>query len=142
MDSDELFLEIKRSTIPHIDAGNGVFAKEDIPMSQIVAEYRGSIIDLSDTTFKDFWGPTIMQVPGKARVFIKGHSVGATINDCVDITKEDHTLPVLEGFTHNCLYSNFGHKVMVISTRPIKKGEELFVPYGPEYWKGYKFHDK
>ncbi len=124
MDGDFSSLEIKKSTIP--GAGLGVFATKDIPVSQIVCEYGGFFFaGKGEWMYHDTACRT-------ATGYIVGRNIGSMINDCIDF----NNLPSKhEGFDWNLQFVSQGDKVFMISTRAIAAGEELFVPYGLNYWE-------
>lgn len=129
-ETERIFLEVKTSLIP--EAGQGVFAKEDLPISTILCEYRGLIVEY-DPKLPAELIDTVCDIPGVQQKVIAGTNIAAKINDCIDITKDGKMLH--PGTDHNAAFHNCYKKVFVISTRPIKKGEEIYVSYGEEYWK-------
>lgn len=140
-------IEIRDSTIS--GAGKGVFATIDIPEGTHVCEYTGKVIPTSED-FSDRSRSFAM----KNGNTILGDNIGSFINDNVQLrplsyeeTKAffaDRKLPRYG--THNCKYFEWDGKVFVVTTRDVKKDEELFTDYGFNYW-GLRiikagFHDR
>ncbi len=155
-DSDYLNLFIDKTTLPGADIiGNGVFAKNDIPVGSIICEYRGPIVinqDLternlevrSDKTFK-------ISYPDGRDATIIGTGICSLINDCAwinnnneianlevlyylnsrNVTNIEDQMPIIPGYGYNSRSMIINpSKVFIVSTREIKKGEEIFYPYG------------
>jgi SET domain len=107
-------LEVRTSTIP--DAGLGVFTNEDIIACEHIDFYTGDRMSFPISKYyfqiKDGNGIDAGSYP---RCYM------AMIND---------------GFEkNNCKFTVKDKQVSVWSIRDIKKGEELFVSYGDEYWE-------
>ena len=147
IDSDYLFLDVRPSTLPIDEVGLGVFSKFDIPVNEILCEYRGPIIPEStnyrnDKKFGvDFNGE---------KLSIVGEGLCSKVNDCVNIINYNYTkaelelilanpdkvkLPLYSGFKYNAaaLRSKMG-KIYVVSTDFIPADSEIFFEYGTIYW--------
>lgn len=149
VDSDFLYMEIKKSTLPFQSVGMGVFAKIDIPANEILCEYRGAVIPVdvqfrSDYTFSatTITGDRINIIPDMDK------PICAYINDCSLILGHNYTiaeldameannspLPTYPGFSQNAapIFTAMG-KVFIASTTSIRAGQEIFYPYGTGYW--------
>ena len=133
-DSDYFLLELKPSLIQN--AGLGVFAKADLPDGVIVAEYRGSIF-LSEFESK------IAPLNNKCLTinkdsFIAGNNcVASHINDIIDLEESKKIKDFIKysDKDYNCKFQRSHHKMFVLSIKPIKEGEELYIEYGKNYWK-------
>lgn len=114
-------IEIRDSNIKQ--AGQGVFALEDIPENTLIDNYLG----------------TYQSIPTSRYYFYIKEGVGidagnyprcymGMINDSFKST-----------FVINCKFiiDEETNKVSVWSNRKIECGEELFISYGEDYWKAY-----
>eukprot|EP01038_Epipyxis_sp_PR26KG_P007410 gene7410-10101_t len=152
IDSDYLFLEIKPSSIPFKNVGQGVFAKVDIPGNEILCEYRGAIIS-ADIPFNSKYSFGSVISTGEEVNIIPDMNlpICAYINDCVSVyngkngtySNEELDLieakggifPNYEGFYHNSatVTTKMG-KIFIVSKTVIKAGDEIFLSYGMRYW--------
>ncbi len=143
MDSDLLKLEVRQSNIPN--AGNGVFTKCDIIKDEIICEYRGLIVQVrKGHKTKAERAEENKDINLDGEYVIRGNSVAAMINDCIDFKKYNpfETISLLSqnglltynNLEHNCKYEKMGDKQYVIAIRDIKRDEELYVSYGINYW--------
>jgi len=149
-DSDELDLEIKRSTLPlpSLVLLNGLFAKRTFEPEEIIGEYRGPIIEdekAGDPCFD--YEDKLLGLNEKYDLL--GRSIAAYANDCIDFKYEKYgteeykqwiekeKFPNHKGCEYNSKFMFKGNKVFLVSTRQIKAGEEIFLSYGFGYWKGY-----
>ena len=120
-------IEIRPSNIPN--AGNGVFAKQDIKSGDMLGYYRGEALtdDQFNKRFKDKeYGAYVLTVKN------------GTIN--VDAEKRGHNwvsrvnTPRGTTMKTNIWWDDNGR---VFAKRNIKAGEELFVSYGAAYLRGF-----
>jgi hypothetical protein len=131
--SDTLLLSVKKASLPR-HVGEGVFARTFIPSGSIVCEYRGRIVSVDDAAVAQSDKVMGLSIAG-ADYVILGDNICAIINDAsnvLDGPKFDENGDYLPyaGFSNNCeMVGNFG-KLFYVSSRDIKKGEELFVYYG------------
>lgn len=149
VDSDFLYMEMKKSTLPFDSVGMGVFAKINIPANEILCEYRGAVIP-SSVAFKSDYTFTATTSTGEMIHIIPDMDkpICAYINDCSLIIGHNYTLselnameaantnlPTYPGFSQNAapIFTGMG-KVFIASTRAIAAGEEIFYPYGSGYW--------
>lgn len=120
-------LIIKRSTIP--GAGKGLFTKKFISKGTRIVQYKGYTTTWKAVQqAKDFNGYVFYI---KRDVVIDAKNYVTTFarfaNDASGITK-------IKGVNNNCVYTIEGDKVFIDAKKDIHAGEEIFVPYGKEYW--------
>ena len=143
-------------------AGRGLFAARDCEEGDLLTCYPGDALVLFDINatiwgehvddahdrsrvdqqymlraVRDDWG--IVALPGLLEEKDPGSYLGHFANDGVGSapTREsDLSSYVLESFDRaNAIHQDFeGCHMVTVATRDIKKGEEIFVTYGPEYW--------
>ena len=135
-DSDYFLLELKPSLIP--GAGLGVFAKADIDAGIILAEYRGAVF-LSELESKiNKLNNKCLRINNDS--FIAGtNCIAAFVNDIIDLeeSKKNKDFIKHKDKDYNCSFQRTYSKMFVVSTKPIKEGEELYIDYGKNYWKYY-----
>lgn len=130
------WIEKRDSLIPN--AGSGVFALQTIPKNTVLGEYSGKIV-----TYADDFDFTYAFGVGKNKVVI-GDTILAYINDIIDFRPlnrketrnfDNHILPEYD-LKYNCDWkiNRKLQKVYVITTKPIKLGDELYINYGNDYW--------
>jgi hypothetical protein len=117
-------LEIKRSRLP--GSGKGLFTKSFIPAGTNIIEYTGKIITWKEVKVDNAY---IFYVKRShvidARPYKK--ALARYANDAKGIYR-------LNGMRNNSQYVEEGLSVFIQATRDIKKGEEILVAYGKEYW--------
>lgn len=122
------FLKIKKSKIPN--AGKGVFTKIDLKKGQFVCEIIGEIVTvkeynqrLKNNLTKEGYS---IEISSRRQLDTWNHEcAGKYINDA-------H----LSKFKNNCeLCIDEDETVYVQTLKKIKKGEELYISYGEDYWK-------
>ncbi len=135
-------VEIKPSSI--VDAGNGVFTIRTVKKGEYMTEYKGNIVTSDLTT-----GEYSQRLPnGKILVGDAAsgdpRKAGQLINDACMIEFNDaeslrvNTLNYIQqspALANCCMEWNSESQTLhVVSTRKIKRGEELFCSYGIRYW--------
>lgn len=120
---------IKKSTVCN---GIGIFAKKNIIKNTIITWYNGIIIDYKNIKYNKY----IMEynsvnekkyIIGDSNIEqIKGKGFAQLANDAIHIT--------LTNKTNNSYFIQKGRYIFLISSRNIKKNEEILVPYGINYW--------
>ena len=140
IDSDYLLLREASSTLP-FPAGNGVFAKQDIPAGTIVCEYRGPVVEAEQATRLPSTKAMNIDLNGVDHTII-GNTICAMINDCANILGREiildssgqevkpETFAPYEGYSYNVNFLSHLGKMFAVSSRDIKEGEELFASYG------------
>lgn len=126
---------IKKSTIPN--AGKGLFAKINIEKGTDILEYTGKITSWKEANHKDGKNLYIFYVNRNHVVdaSVKGNNLARYVNDAEGLSK-------IKGLSNNCVYEIKNKKVILVATKKIKSGEELFVEYGKGYWDIIKAHIK
>jgi SET domain-containing protein len=124
----EKHLYVKRSTLR--GAGKGLFTKIAIQMGARIVEYKGKIF-----TWKQ-----VERMPddrnGYVFYFNRNYVIDAWkhkgfahfANDAKGLVKQ-------AGIVNNAEYVTEGKRCFIEATRDIAAGSEIFVGYGPEYWK-------
>lgn len=123
----EKHLFIKKSTLPN--AGKGLFTKKEIAKGTRIVEYKGKLRKWKDVKHLDGYNGYLMYITRNA--VIDAESVTKTFGRYANDARGFVKLP---GRTNNCEYVSEGKKCYIEATRTIKKGEELFVGYGKEFW--------
>lgn len=121
-------VEIRKSQIPK--SGKGVFAKDDIPANRLLGYYRGEALNLDEFNArheKNGVGIYVLTLPNESfpdkNMYVDGEQKGnwtSRMNSPRGTDKKANVIFYSDG--------------TVVSKRNIKKGEELFVGYGPRYW--------
>lgn len=126
---------VKKSTIPR--AGKGLFTKRLIEKGTDILEYTGKVTSWKDANHKDGANLYIFYVNRNHVIdaSIKGNNLARYVNDAKGISK-------IKGTNNNCVYEIKNKKVILVSTKRIKAGEELLVEYGKDYWKTIQEHIK
>jgi len=129
----ECSLVVKKSQIP--EAGKGVFTNVDIEKEHVITEFSGE---------------KISHTIGAARFIMKqSHSIlylnktysldsltdPACIATYINDAKGINRIPYLR---NNTMLVSVAGRLFVVAKRNIKKGEELFMSYGENYWIAMK----
>lgn len=128
-------LYIKESNLP--DAGNGLFTGEFIPKGEKVIEYKGKITTWKEVDHQDGQNGYIYFVK-RDHVIDAGRMKSALAryaNDARGIKR-------IKGLLNNAEYVEEGVRVFIQAARDIQPGEEIFVPYGKEYWEVIRYNRK
>jgi uncharacterized protein len=123
----EKHLYLKRSKIP--GAGMGLFTTVDIPRGTRIVEYKGRLVPWKDVKDQDGYNAYIFQINTRWAVdaLPLKKTLGRYANDAYGLTR-------MAGLLNNSEYKVEGHKVYIDSFRNIKKGDEILVGYGKDYW--------
>jgi hypothetical protein len=124
----EKHLRVKKSTLP--GAGKGLFTRVFIPKGEKIVEYKGKV-----TTWKE-----VKDEDGKnAYIFyVKRHHVidaWRTLRHLARYANDARGLTRIKGIKNNCDYITEDLKAYIESKTNIPAGSEIFVDYGPDYWK-------
>jgi len=124
----EKHLYVKKSTLPN--AGKGLFTKVSIPKGALIVEYRGKVTTWKDVKDDDGKNGYIFYVK-------RYHVIDAlpTKKPLARYANDARGLTRIKGLTNNCDYITKGLKAYIESKRSIEAGSEIFVDYGPDYWK-------
>lgn len=132
-------IEIKPSFIE--GAGLGLFAKKDIPKGTVIDAYYGKRIDFKEymsIPVSDYRACYIMTIndnefieAGEKKNFV------SYVNDACGLTR-------IKGIRNNCKFDldQSGKEMLLLSTKNIKAGSELFCPYGKSYWNAVRSWSK
>ena len=118
---------MRESSIP--GAGLGVFAWRDLEADLVLGDYVGEECD------EDADGDYVLYVSGY-------NSKGKEVEMCVDAENKEtsnwsryiNSVRAGDGRVKNAKFFIRGSGISVKTIRPIKRGEEVLVDYGPEYW--------
>ena len=124
----EKHLYVKKSTLPN--AGKGLFTRVEIPKGTLIVEYKGRITTWKDVKDDDGKNGYIFYVK-------RYHVIDAwpTKKPLARYANDAKGLTRIKGITNNCDYITKGLKAYIESKKKIEAGSEIFVDYGPDYWK-------
>jgi len=124
----EKYLFIKKSKLP--GAGKGLFTKVAIPKGQRVVEYKGKLCRWKEVKHTDGYNGYLMYIHSHAVIDAQPalFTLGRYANDAAGFGKRP-------GLRNNCEYVSEGTKCYIESKRLIKKGDEILVGYGNDFWK-------
>jgi uncharacterized protein len=124
----EKYLFINKSQLPN--AGKGLFTEREINKGTRIVEYKGKLRKWKDVKHQDGYNSYLMYITRNAVIDAKPltKTLGRYANDARGITK-------IKDLKNNCQYVSEGNKCYIESTRAIKKGEEILVAYGKEFWQ-------
>ncbi len=121
-------LEVKASQIP--DAGLGLYTTVDIKKGDKIIEYKGRVTTWKDADHMDGDNPFLFHVTDDHVIDGSKHkkAIARYANDAKGLTR-------IKGLRNNSEFVEEGVRVFIQATRDIKAGSEIFVDYGPDYWK-------
>ena len=124
----EKHLYVKKSTLPN--AGKGLFTKVGIPKGEKIVEYKGKITIWKEVKDDDGKNGYIFYVN-------RNHVIDAmrTERHLARYANDARGLSRVNGLNNNCDYITKGLKAYIESKKNIQAGAEIFVDYGPDYWK-------
>lgn len=124
----EKSLFIKKSKLPN--AGKGLFTKKEIEKGTRIVEYKGKLRKWRNVKHLDGYNGYLMYITRNAVIdaLPATNTLGRYANDASGFSR-------MLGLKNNCEYVSEGNKCYIESKRSIKKGEELFVSYGKEFWQ-------
>lgn len=127
----EKHLYVKKSTLPN--AGKGLYTKVDIPKGEKIVEYKGKITSWKDVKDDDGKNGYIFYVK-------RYHVIDAlpTPQHLARYANDARGLSKIKDIRNNCDYVTDGLKAYIESKKFIPAGSEIFVDYGPDYWKTIK----
>lgn len=124
----EKFLQIKKSKLPR--AGKGLFTKIEIPKGKRVVEYKGKLHQWKNVKHLDGYNGYLMFITRNAVIDAK-----PAINTFGRYANDANGLGRAPGLKNNCEYVSEGTRCYIESLRPIRRGEEILVDYGKDFWK-------
>jgi SET domain-containing protein len=123
-------LYVKRSQIPK--AGKGLYTDALIKKDDYFVEYTGEMITWAEVMKRSENGrggyAFFINKKKCIDAFDDPDSIARYANDARGLTRTP-------GLRNNALYAIRKGKPYIQATRNIKPGEEIFVSYGPDYWK-------
>jgi len=121
-------LFIKKSQLPN--AGKGLYTKKKIAKGVRIAEYKGKLRKWKDVKHLDGHNGFLMYITRNA--VIDGSD---TVKALARFANDAQGFERVDGCKNNCEFVSEGNKCFIESIRSIKKGEELLVGYGKEFWQ-------
>lgn len=120
-------LHVKKSQLP--GTGKGLFTKIDIQKGTRIVEYKGFLHRWKDIKHEDGHNGYLLYINPNAVINAQGtlKLIGRYANDANGIVR-------IEGLRNNSEYVTVGSRCFITATKNIRKGEEIFVRYGKEYW--------
>ena len=123
----EKYLAVKKSLLPN--AGKGLFTTKEIAKGKRIVEYKGRLQKWKDVKHEDGHNGYLMLINRNAVInALNSKTFGRYANDARGLSKKP-------GLRNNAEYVSEGRKCFIESIRKIKKGEEILVGYGKEYWR-------
>lgn len=128
MPTSKARLFTQKSTLP--DAGDGLFTSSFIPKGAKIIEYKGRITTWKEVDSQDGKNGYIYFVK-------RDHVIDASRSKAAlaRYANDARGLKRVTGLRNNAEYVEEGLRVFIQSIRDIQPGEEIFVPYGKEYWQ-------
>lgn len=123
----EKSLYLKKSSLP--GAGLGLFTKRDIAKGVRIVEYKGRLQPWKEVKHEDGYNGYIFRINNRIAINALPYkkALGRYANDAKGLSR-------VKGLRTNSDYIVEGTRCFIDSIRSIKKGEEIFVEYGKEYW--------
>lgn len=120
-------LLVKPSSLP--DAGMGLFTTVDIHKGERIVEYKGRLVRWKDVKHTDGHNGYLLRLDRSLAIDArpKNSGKGRYANDAMGLVR-------LPGLRNNAEYLIYGKRVFIEATRNIRKGEEVLVSYGREFW--------
>lgn len=122
------YLYLKKSKLPN--AGKGLFTKVDIPKGTRITEYKGRLQPWKDVKDDDGHNSYIFKLNTRLAINAEKYlkTFGRYANDARGAGR-------VSGLRNNADYIVEGKKCYLDAIRNIKRGEEVFVEYGGNFWK-------
>jgi len=120
-------LVIKPSLLPN--AGKGLFTRVDIRKGDRIVEYKGRRRKWKDVKHLDGHNGYLLRLSRTMAIDALPtlSALGRYANDAMGLTR-------VPGLRNNAEYLIYGDRVYIEATRNIRKGEEVLVSYGREFW--------
>ncbi len=128
-------LYLKKSNLPK--AGKGLFTKTDIAKGTRITEYKGRLQAWKDVKDEDGYNSYIFKL--SPRLAINGLNYLKTFGRYANDARGPGRI---KGLRNNVDYIVEGNKCYLDAIRNIKKGEEIFVEYGGNFWQLVKKLEK
>ena len=121
--------EVRRSTIE--SAGLGLFATRDIKKNEYIGEYKGKLLTIEQFNRKPHHCDYIWEIlddEDNILMYLDGgnkrYSNELRYSNCPCTAEQENLRPIQKGF-----------KMFYYAKRHIKKGEEMMIYYGDDYYK-------
>jgi SET domain-containing protein len=126
-------LVVRKSTIP--GSGKGLFTKIFIPKGTRIIAYKGKISTWKEANHENGDNAYIYYVKRNHVIDAKPYkkALARYANDANGLVK-------IKGISNNCVYVEDGVDVYIHARKDILPGQEILVPYGPEYWKVIRYN--
>ncbi|MEJ7643687.1 MAG: SET domain-containing protein-lysine N-methyltransferase [Chryseolinea sp.] len=121
-------LYVKKSTLP--DAGKGLFTRKAIPKGTRIVEYKGKRSKWKDVKDEDGKNGYIFYI--NRNNVINALPVKTAL---ARYANDARGLVRITGLVNNADYVVDGLKAFIETKRDIPANSEIFVDYGPDYWK-------
>lgn len=120
-------LEIRKSQLP--GAGLGLFTRVAIERGQRITEYKGRLVLWNNIKQEDGVNGYILRVDRTWAINAKNYlsAFGRYANDAQGLSRQ-------RGLNNNAEYVIDGRRCFIEAKRMIRKGEEILVGYGKDYW--------
>lgn len=120
-------LHIGKSQLP--GAGLGLFTRVAIPRGARITEYKGRLVRWNDIKHEDGINGYILRVDRMWAINAQRYykTFGRYANDAQGLSRQ-------RNLNNNAEYVIDGKRCFIEAKRIIRKGEEIFVGYGKEYW--------
>ncbi len=120
-------LLIKPSLLPN--AGKGLFTLVDIRKGDRIVEYKGRRRKWKEVKHLDGHNGYLLRLSRTTAIDAQPtlNAKGRYANDAMGLTR-------MPGLRNNAEYLIYGDRVYIEATRNIRKGEEVLVSYGREFW--------
>ena len=111
--------------------GYGVFAEADIELGQMVGEYTGRIINVSDLKSAKYAWVYLMAHDQYGKPVVASLDAATAGNEMRFVNHDYNPNAAMQFVPQGGVW----HAVY-IANRPIKKGEQVLTDYGKKYWSG------
>ena len=127
----ECGLRIKRSEIPR--AGKGLFAARDFNRGEIISKNTGDLADDSDKFKGSKYILDMTEGDDPPFLFVDAARTNTAPARLINA-------PLVSGHPANCKFElDYDAQVArIVAIRHINKGEEFYINYGTDFWKGIK----
>ena len=120
-------LEVRKSQLP--GSGKGLFTNIDIQKGTRIVEYKGRLHRWKDIKHEDGHNGYLLYINPNAVI-----NAGGTLKLIGRYANDANGLVRIKGLRNNSEYVTIRSRCFITATKNIKKGEEIFVKYGKEYW--------
>ncbi|MFZ5970942.1 MAG: SET domain-containing protein [Bacteroidota bacterium] len=128
MKLENKYLKVMKSKLA--GAGYGLFAKVSFEKGARITEYKGRLCRWRDVKDEDGHNGYLLRLSRTMAIdaLPATRSMGRYANDARGLTR-------VRGLRNNAEYVVDGLRCFIEASRNIRKGEEILVGYGQEYWQ-------